>query len=560
MRGDHQILAHGKRQAEGIHMADYDIILQNGLIMDGSGNAPYPGEIGIRAGRIEVIATRIDGTAARKLDCAGMIVSPGFINLHSWAAQDFLSDGRAMSDILQGVTMEVFGESWSEGPLSPEMKEYIKGIYGVPHIPWTTLSEFLIMLEKHVGISVNIASFVGVDNLRYHTVGMGSRPASVEELRQMAALLESEMREGAMGVGSALIYLPGMFFQTHELRALAETAFRHGGAYISHIRSEANQFEQALTEFLTICKNGKGIFYHFKIQGEKNWPKLETGLERIEQARKSGTQIGACAYPYTAGMTSLSNVLPPWAREGVQAQLLETIANPDNRDRLITEMALDQDEWENLYVLAGGAKGTRILDLKTETLVQFNGASLEEISAKLGMGPEETILELIRIEKGDPMAIFFHGSEANLQTILKQPWVCLGSDVGSFAAETKRITHPRAFGTFARFLGYYCRDLGLLPLEEGIRRITSLPASLLGIEKHRGLLSPGLAADITVFDPTIIQDRATYEAPLQYAVGVQHVLVNGQVVVENGTHTGVKPGRFVRGHGSSSDAALSDLQ
>jgi N-acyl-D-amino-acid deacylase len=547
-------------QAQNMNTANYDLILRNGLVMDGSGNAPYYGEIGVRGGRIEALAASIAGTAPRELDCAGMVVSPGFINLHSWAAQDLLADGRAMSDILQGVTTEVFGESWSEGPLSPEMKEYIKGVYGIPEIPWTTLSDFLTLLQKHSGVSVNIASYVGVDNLRYHTVGMSSRPASADELGQMGALLETEMRAGAMGVGTALIYLPGMFFKTHELRTLAEVAFRCGGAYISHIRSEGNQFDQALEEFLTICEGGKGIFYHFKIQGEQNWPKLGPGLKRIEQARQAGTRIGACVYPYIAGMTSLSNVLPPWAREGGQARILETVANLDNRARLIAEMALDQDEWENLYMLAGGANGTRILDLKSEALARYNGASLADISVQLGEGPEETILKLIQVENGDPMAIFHHGSEASLQTILKQPWVCLGSDIGSFSTEDRKITHPRAFGTFARFLGHYCRGLDLLPLEEGVRRITSLPASLLGIDNQRGLLHPGYAADITIFDPNTIQDRATYEAPLQYAAGVHHVLVNGQVVVENGAHTGANPGRFVHGPGCRPHAANPDIQ
>jgi N-acyl-D-amino-acid deacylase len=540
------------------NMANLDLILRKGLVVDGSGNTPYPGEIGIRGNRIEVIAGKIEGTSAREIDCAGMVVSPGFINLHSWAAQDLLSDGRAISDVLQGVTLEVFGESWSEGPLSPEMKEYIKGIYGIPEIPWTTLSEFLTFLEKYVGVSVNVGSYVGVDNLRYHTVGMASRAASPDELGQMVEMLETEMRAGAMGVGSALIYVPGMYFQTHELRALAQAAFRHNGAYISHIRSEGNRFDEALEEFLTICEGGKGIFYHFKLQGEKNWHKLEAGLHRIEQARSCGTQVGACVYPYIAGMTSLSNVLPPWAREGGKAQILQTIANAGNRARLVTEMALDQDEWENLYMLAGGARGTRIVDLKSEAFARFNGALLSEIAAQLGESPEDTILQVIQAEKGDPSAIFFNGSEENLQKILTQPWVCLGSDIGSFPIENNKITHPRAFGTFARFLGHYCRDLGLLSLAEGIRRITSLPASLLGIDGQRGWLRPGYAADIAIFDVNSIQDRATYEQPLQYATGVQYVLVNGQVVVENGTHTGAKPGMFVHGPGYQGNLATPD--
>jgi N-acyl-D-amino-acid deacylase len=534
---------------KGIIMANYDLILRNCLLCDGSGKKPGLGELGIKNGLVLDIAPKLDGTALREIDCKGMAVAPGFINLHSWAATDLLSDGRAMSDILQGVTLEVFGESWSEGPLSPPMKEYIKGINGVPEIPWTTLSDFLSMLEMNIGVSVNVASFVGVDNLRYHTIGMDSRPATKEDMAQMAELLEKEMLGGAMGIGSALIYVPGLYFQTHELRKLARMAFQHGGAYISHIRSEGNKFSEALEEFVEICNGGRGILYHFKVQGEKNWNKLAAGLTKIAAAQKSGAEINACVYPYTAGMTSLSSVLPPWAREGGQAGILETIAKPENRGRLIAEMAMDQDEWENLYVLAGGAKGVTVLDLKTEAYQRFNGATLAEVAAHMDVGPEEAILALILAEKGDPTAIFFHANEENLKTILKQPWVCLGSDIGAISKDANKITHPRAFGTFARFIGHYCRDLGLMPLEEGIRRITSLPAKILGIEKSRGYLRPGYAADVVVFDTTAIQDHATYQDPLKYATGVKYVIVNGKLVVEDGEHTGSKPGKFVRGPG-----------
>jgi N-acyl-D-amino-acid deacylase len=530
-------------------MSNYDLILRNGLVMDGSGSAPYPGEVGIRGGRIEEVAARIDGAASREIDCAGRVVSPGFINLHSWAAQDLLSDGRAMSDVLQGVTLEVFGESWSEGPLSPEMKEYIKGLYGIPQIPWTTLSDFLTLLEQHVGVSVNIASYVGVDNLRYHTVGMGGRPASAEELGQMVTLLEAEMRAGAMGVGSALIYVPGMFFQTHELRALAETAFRYGGAYISHIRSEGNTFDEGLSEFLEISQGGQGILYHFKVQGEKNWPKLAGGLEKIAAAQAAGTDVAACVYPYTAGMTDLSAVLPPWVRANGMAAARPVLAAPQQRSRLIAEMSADQEEWENLYVLSGGARGVKILGLKDPRLTRYNGCTLADVAKGEGLGPEEAIIHLLLTEQSEPAAIFFHGSEENLRSILKQPWVCLGSDVGSLPVEAGKITHPRSYGSFARFLGVYCRDLGLMPIEEGVRRLTSLPARLLGIDRQRGWLKPGYCADVVVFDPGIIRDHATYEQPLQYAAGVQHVLVNGRLVVENGAHTGAKPGQFVRGPG-----------
>jgi N-acyl-D-amino-acid deacylase len=533
-------------------MAEYDLILRNCQVYDGSGSKPSQGQIGIKNGLILNIAPKLAGPAQRELSCEGLAVAPGFINLQSWAATDLLTDGRAMSDILQGVTLEVFGESWSEGPLSPPMKEYIKGIYGIPEIPWTTLSDFLSMLEISIGTSVNVASYVGVDNLRYHTVGMDSRPATKEDTAQMVELLEKEMMSGAMGIGSALIYVPGLYFQTHELRELAASAFKHGGAYISHIRSEGNSFAEALDEFIEICKGGQGILYHFKVQGEKNWNKLAAGLTKIRAAQKFGTEISACVYPYTAGMTNLASVLPPWAREGGQVAMLERIAKPENRERLIAEMAMDQDEWENLYGLAGGANGVTILDLKTEAYKPFNGATLAEISARMNAGPEEAIIELILAEKGEPTAIFFTANEENLQMILKQPWVCLGSDIGAISKETNKITHPRAFGTFARFLGHYCRNLGLMPPEEAIRRITSLPAKILGIEKGRGYLRPGYAADLVVFDSAAIQDRATYQDPLQYSTGVKHVIVNGQLVVTDGMHTGAKPGKFVRGPGYKS--------
>ena len=530
-------------------MSDYDLILRNGLIMDGSGTPPFPGEVGIRDGKIAALAAAIDGTAQREIDCGGLAVSPGFINLHSWAAQDLLADGRAASDVLQGVTLEVFGESWSEGPLSPEMKEYIKGLYGIPEIPWTSLSDFLTLLEKHVGVSVNVASYVGVNNLRYHTVGLDSRPASAAELAEMTRLLEEEMLAGAMGVGSALIYVPGMFFQTHELRALAQAVFRYGGAYISHIRSEGNNFDAGLAEFLQVTRGGRGILYHFKVQGEKNWPKLAGGLEQIALAQADGTDLAACVYPYTAGMTDLFEVLPPWVRSKGLEEARKVLADEQQRRRVMAEMAADQDEWENLYVLSGGAQGVKIIGLNDPLLARYNGCTLADIAAGEGFGAEEAILHLLLAEKTSPEAIFFLASEDNLRTILRQPWVCIGSDVGTPPVDSGKHTHPRAYGSFARFLGYYCRDLKLMPLEEGVRRLTSLPARLLGIDHQRGWLKPGYHADVVVFDPQAIRDHATYDQPLQYATGVQYVLVNGSLVVEDGAHSGAKPGQFVRGPG-----------
>ena len=550
-------------------MTAYDVILKNCTVLDGSGQAPFHAHIGIRDGRIAAIASRLGAPDSQpqsrlELDCDGLIVAPGLINLHSWAATDLLADGRAMSDIMQGVTLEVFGESWSEGPLSPQMKAYIREVMH-SEVPWNTLSEFPTLLEQGVGVSVNVASYVGIDNLRYYTVGQDSRPATAEELARMVSLLESEMRAGAMGVGSALIYVPGLFFQTHELRELALAAFRHGGAYISHIRSEGNQFDEALQEFLTICEDGRGILYHFKVNGQRNWGKLPAALERITQAQNAGAQIGACVYPYAAGMTSLSAVLPPWARVGGLPAILQVLSDPLQRPRLLAEMAADQDEWENLYLLSGGATGVKVLDLKSPACVAWNGLMLSEIAEKMELGPEEAILELILAEKGEPMGIFFAASEDNLRAILRKPWVCIGSDVGSIAAdESSKITHPRAFGSFARFLSRYCHRFpnfesgsesgdpettGLMSLSEGIRRVTSLPAALLGIDQTRGYLRPGYAADIIAFDPATLCDHATYQDPLRYATGIQYVLVNGQIVIDKGIHTGAKPGQFVRGPG-----------
>jgi N-acyl-D-amino-acid deacylase len=456
--------------------------------------------------------------------------------------------------VRQGVTLEVMGEGFSMGPLTESMKRDLEAHSFVDlDVEWTTLGEYLEHLERR-GVSPNVSSFVGAATVREHELGEVDRPPSPDELSRMRSLVRDAMREGAVGLASALIYAPGFYAATDELVALARTAAEAGGMYVSHLRSEGNGLLEALEEFLTIAREAevRSEIYHLKVAGAANWNKLDAVVERVESARAGGLWITADMYPYTAGATGLNGAMPPWVQEGGFDAWRTRLQDPETRARVEREMAADTDEWENMFVLAG-PENMRLLAFRSDRLKLLTGKTLAEVAAERGTPPAETAMDLVVEDESRVSTAYFTISEDNIKRELGLPWVSFCSDCPAPAAEGAFLqwsTHPRTYGTFARVLGKYVRDEHVLPLEEAIRRLTSLPATNLRLAE-RGLLAPGFFADLVVFDPDRIQDHATYDEPHRYATGVVHVAVNGTLVVRDGEHTGALPGRFVRGPGAT---------
>ena len=531
----------------------YDILIRNGRVYDGTGSSGITASVAIRGDRIAAVGPIADASAATVVDATGLAVAPGFINMLSWADEPLLVDGRSQSDIRQGVTLEVFGEGTSMGPLNQAMKqEQLSGQGDLKYaIDWTTLGEYLDGLQRK-GISTNVASFVGATTVRIHEIGYADREPTAEELGRMKALVRQGMREGALGVGSSLIYAPAFYARTPELIELARAAGEFGGMYISHMRSEGARLVEAIDELITIAREAKvpAEIYHFKAAGRPNWDKVDAAIARVEAARKEGLRITADVYTYPAGATGLNATMPPWVQEGGFDQWVARLKDPAIRARVRREMTTPTDRWENFFVGAG-PEGILLSGFKSDSLKPLTGKTLSEVAKMRGTSPEETAMDLV-IEDGSRVeAVYFLMSEDNLRKKLRLPWVSFASDAGSVSAEgpfLKSNPHPRAYGNFARWLGRYVRDEKIVPLEEGIRRMTSYPATNLGL-KERGRLSEGYFADVVVFDPATIQDHATYEKPHQYATGVVHVFVNGTPVLRNGEHTGARPGRVVRGPG-----------
>lgn len=534
--------------------ADFDLILRGGTVYDGEGGAPYQADVAVKGDRIAAIGALGKASADRVIDARGMAVAPGFINMLSWANESLLQDPRSMSDIKQGVTLEVMGEGWSMGPLTPKMRaDMLKGQGDFKFdIPWTTLGQYLDHVEKK-GTSTNIASFVGATTVRMHELGSENVKASPEQLKRMQDLVRRAMREGALGVGSSLIYAPGNFADTDELIALTAAAHESGGGYISHLRSESSRYEQAVEELIEIGKRtGAPVqMYHMKPAGRENWAKSEPMLRRLWQARAEGVDVTANIYPYVAGATGLYATMPLWVQEGGHDEWVKRLKDPAIRARLIKEMRAEPDGWENLMHDAGGAENVMLLAFKNDKLKPLTGKTLAEVAKMRGTTPEDTIIDLIIEDNSRVGAAFFHMDEANVSRNIAWPWTMVGSDSGSVAAEgifLKSNPHPRAYGSFARFLGKYVREEKVIPLEEGIRRLTSLPAAQLKL-RGRGRIAPNHFADLVVFDPETIADKATFREPHQYAVGVRDVIVNGTPVLLKGEHTGATPGRVVRGPG-----------
>ncbi len=521
----------------------YDFVIRNGSIYDGSGAPPVTGDIAVAGDRIAAIG-RVTGSTRRTLDVQGLAVAPGFINMLSWANAPLLADGRSMSDIKQGVTLEVMGEGTSMGPLNERMKHEMINRQGDIKfdVAWTTLDEYLAHLV-HRGVSCNVASFIGATSVRIHELGYENRPPSAAELDRMRGLVAQAMEGGAMGMSSALIYAPASYSDTDELVALAEVIAEYGGMYISHIRSEEAQVFEALAEFFHIVRatGATGEIYHLKVSGEANWDKLAVVISRIEAAQARELPVTADMYPYTASSTGLDTAIPGWAHEGGQEALEARLHDPAARARIKEEIALFTSPEKILVV-----------SFKDDALKPLIGRTLAEVAAMRGRDYRDSLMDLIAEDHSRIGAVFFTMSEDNVRKAVGLPWVSFGSDGGSLAAEgvfLKSGTHPRAYGTFARVLGKYVREERVVTLEEAIRRMTSFPAQNLKLER-RGRLAEDYHADIVVFDPTAIRDTATFQQPHQYAVGVHHVFVNGVQVLKNGEHTGAMPGRVIRGPGS----------
>ncbi len=520
-----------------------DLVLRGGTLYDGSGSAPRVGDVAIDGDRILAVAETLDGyRGVEEIDVSGLAVAPGFVNMLSWATESLLEDPRAQSDIRQGVTLEVFGEGWSMGPLNEAMTaEMVERQGDIRYdIEWTTLGGYLEHLEGR-GVAPNVASYVGATTVRIHELGYEDRAPTAEELDRMRGLVAAAMKEGALGVGSSLIYAPAYYASTDELVALASEAASYGGLYVSHIRSEGDGLLEAIDELVEISRRSgaRAEIYHLKASRPDNWSKLEPAIEKIEAARRSGLDIAANIYTYPASATGLDAAMPAWVQEGGHEAWVARLKDPAVRDRLREELDLLPPE-KMLFI-----------DFRNEALAPLIGKTLAEVSEIRGTTPEDTVMDLVIEDDSRVGTIYFSMSEENVRRKVAVPWVSFGSDAGAPSTEGVFIessTHPRAYGTFARLLGRYVREERVIPLEEAVRRLTSWPATRLGIEE-RGRLEAGLYADLAVFDPDEVGDRATFEAPHQYSVGMKHVLVNGIAVLKNGEPTGATPGRFVRGPG-----------
>ena len=534
--------------------ADFDVIIKNGAVYNGTGSEAQHVDLAIRGDRIAGVGDYKNAKAKTVIDARGLAVAPGFINMLSWSTESLIQDGRSQSEIRQGVTTEIMGEGESMGPMNDRVREFmLKQQVDIKYdITWKTLAEYLQFLEKR-GISCNVASFIGATTIRQNVIGFDDRPPTPQELDQMRELVRKEMEAGALGIGTSLIYPPAFYAKTDELIELCKVAAKYKGKYISHMRSEGNQLLEAFDELLRISREA-GIpaeVYHIKAAGQKNWGKIDNLLSRIESAQKEGLNIRANMYTYTAGGTGLDACFPPWTEDGGYPALFKRLRDPATRERIKAEVKIDSDKWENLYLSAGSPDRIILVGFKSEKLKPLTGKSLAEVAKVRGKDPIDTAMDLVAEDESRIGAVYFMMSEENVKKEIAKPWISFGSDEASQAPEgvfLKSNPHPRAYGNFARVLGKYVRDEKAIALPEAIRRLSGLPATNLGLD-HRGMLKEGMFADVVVFDPATIADHATFEKPHQYATGVKHVFVNGTQVIKDGEHTGAKPGRALSGPG-----------
>jgi N-acyl-D-amino-acid deacylase len=547
-------LAACAQQPERSAPEPYDLVIRNGIVYDGSGGEGRRVDVGIRGDKVAALGDLSNATTAKVVDVQGQAVAPGFINVLSWATESLIADGRGLSDTKQGVTLEIFGEGWSMGPLNATMKkEAVERQGDIRYdIEWTTLGEYLDWLVAR-GVTPNVASFVGATTVRIHELGYENRAPSAAELARMQDLVRAAMRDGALGVGSSLIYAPAFYAKTEELAALAQAAGESGGGYVSHVRNESYGVVAAIDELIAIAKagGGRGEAYHLKAAGEANWPNMRAAIDRIEAARAAGLPIGANMYAYPAGATGLDAAMPTWVQEGGLDAWIARLEDPQQRARVIADIRNPPPGEENLYRQAGSAERVKFIGFKNPKLKPLTGRTLAQVARERGTSPEDTIVDLVIEDHSRVDTVYFLMSEENVALGIAQPWVSFGSDAESSAPEgvfLRSSTHPRAYGNFARVFAKYVREDGVLTLGEAVRRMTRLPASNWKLE-DRGCIDAGCYADIVVFDPATIQDHATFDAPQRLATGVTHVWVNGVQVLRDGEHTGAKPGRVVRGPG-----------
>lgn len=527
---------------------EYDVLIRNGQIIDGSGSPAFRGDIGIMADTIAGIGDLKNAKGRTEIDAKGLTVAPGFINMLSWAVESLIEDGKSQGDIRQGVTLEVLGEGDSWGPWNEKMKEDIKASMGdiKYDIEWTTLGQYLEHLEKK-GVSTNIASFVGTSTLRIYTIGYDDREPTETELELMKQLVREAMEEGAVGVSSALEYVPASFASPEEIIELCKVAAEYDGMYISHLRNEDFQFLEAIDELLRVAKeaNIRSEIYHFKQVGKTNWDKLDKAVAKIDSARVAGLYITADMYNYVASSTGFDIIMPEWVQEGGFENLVARLSDPEIRK------SVGQNIINTIMKKQGSPEKVLVVGFDTDSLKYLQGKTLAEIAAIRGTSPEETVMDLVIDDGSRCSVVYFSMSEDNLKKEMALPWMSFCSDGKSMAPEgvfLKSATHPRAYGNFARLLGKYVRDEKVIPLEEAIYKLTTLPATNMKIEK-RGALKEGFYADVVVFDPAKVQDHSTFQDSHQYSTGMSHVFVNGVQVMKDGEHTGATPGRVVRGPG-----------
>jgi N-acyl-D-amino-acid deacylase len=533
---------------------DFDVIIRNGAVYDGSGGEAQHVDLAIKGDRIAGLGDFKNVSARTIVNASGLAVAPGFINMLSWSTESLIQDGRSQSEIREGVTTEIMGEGESMGPLNEELKKrMLREQADIKfEIKWNTLADYLQYLEKR-GVSCNVASFIGAATIRENVIGFEDKAPTPEQLDQMRELVRKEMEAGALGIGTALIYPPAFYAKTEEIIELCKVAAKYKGKYISHMRSEGNQLLEALDEFIRISReaNIPAEVYHIKAAGQKNWPKVDELLSRIEAAQKGGLNIRANMYTYTAAGTGLDACFPPWAEDGGYPALFKRLRDPATREKIKAEVMIDTDKWENLYLAAGSPDKILLVAFKSEKLKPLTGKTLAEVAKMRGKDPIETAIDLVAEDESRIGTIYYLMSEENVKKEIAKPWISFGSDEASQAPDgvfLKSNPHPRAYGNFARVLGTYCRDEKVIRLPDAIRRLSALPATNLGLD-HRGFLKEGMFADVVVFDPATIADHATFEKPHQYATGVKHVFVNGAQVIKNGEHTGAKPGRALWGPG-----------